>query len=263
MKKTVKPRKCLVLVEFEDFYKPLSYFNDEFELEVGDIVYVDGKLEGMQGRVIDITYNFHIKTNDYKKIVAVADTKLCGDIHLCGKYVFDLEGDVLPVEKVKTWFYSPLESSESFLDRSGKTYKLDDEKSWLFKEDERKRGEQLFLNDRVVYLSVHDLCAYAIVQGSEGFYEVQIPLAFGEKGYEFYAPVCDCFCFGTCKHQYAALLQLKKLQNMLVQFFGDTHREYEDFAAVNTELLYRCCIAGKKGGKLTFNNFNSSDLSVF
>jgi hypothetical protein len=62
MKKTVKPRKFLVLVEFEDFYKPLSYFNDEFELEVGDLVYVDGKLEGKRGRIIDITYNFHIKS---------------------------------------------------------------------------------------------------------------------------------------------------------------------------------------------------------
>lgn len=262
MKKTTKPRKCLALVEFEDFFKPLSYFNDQFDLEVGDLVYVEGKLEGKRGRVIEIASSFHIKTNDYKKIVAVADTKLCGDIHLCGKYAFDLEGDVLPVEKVRTWFFSPCEISESFLERSGKTYKLDDEKSWHFKEDERKRGEQLFTADKVVYLSVHDLCAYAIVQGTEDFYEVQIPLAFGEKGYEFYAPVCECFCFGTCKHQYAALLQLKKLQNMLTRFFGDTNRECEDFAAVNTDLLYRCCIVGKERGKLSFNDFNCDELSV-
>lgn len=60
----------------------LSYYNDAFDLKCGDIVFVEGKLEGLRGRVVDVAYNFKIKLSDYKKVVSVADTKCAGRVLL-------------------------------------------------------------------------------------------------------------------------------------------------------------------------------------
>ena len=54
-------RKSVVRVYFPVRNMTLSYYNDMFDLHKGDIVYVDGKLEGLQGRIVDITYSFKIK----------------------------------------------------------------------------------------------------------------------------------------------------------------------------------------------------------
>lgn len=50
------PKKSVVRVYFPVRNMTLSYYNDLFDLHKGDIVYVDGKLEGLQGRVVEVTY---------------------------------------------------------------------------------------------------------------------------------------------------------------------------------------------------------------
>ena len=69
--RTIVPRKSLVQVRFPGKGMALTYFNDLFDLKVGDRVYVDGKLERQLGHVVDVSYNFKIKISDYKKIIAV------------------------------------------------------------------------------------------------------------------------------------------------------------------------------------------------
>ena len=78
------PRKSLVKVYFPQRGTNLSYFNDQFDLHVGDIVYVDGKLEGLQGRVTAVNYSFKIKLSDYKRVIAVADTHISGELRWAG-----------------------------------------------------------------------------------------------------------------------------------------------------------------------------------
>ena len=58
---TVVPRKSVVQVYFAGRNMTLSYYNDQFDLHCGDIVYVDGKLEGLRGCVTEVNYNFKIK----------------------------------------------------------------------------------------------------------------------------------------------------------------------------------------------------------
>ena len=60
-----EPVKSVVRVHFPARNMTLSYYNDLFDLKVGDIVFVEGKLEGLRGRVVDVTYNFKIKLSDY------------------------------------------------------------------------------------------------------------------------------------------------------------------------------------------------------
>lgn len=72
--RTIASRKSLVQVYFPDRNTTLTYFNDRFDLYCGDLVYVDGKLTGLIGRITDVNYNFKIKISDYKRVIALVDT---------------------------------------------------------------------------------------------------------------------------------------------------------------------------------------------
>ena len=51
---TSEPRKSVVRVHFPSRNMTLAYYNDRFDLQRGDLVFVDGKLEGLRGRVVDL-----------------------------------------------------------------------------------------------------------------------------------------------------------------------------------------------------------------
>ncbi len=82
-----EPRKSIVRVYFPNRNMTLSYYNDMFDLHKGDTVYVEGKLEGLQGQVVDVNYSFKIKLSDYKKVIAVIDTTVTGDIYFAGSHM--------------------------------------------------------------------------------------------------------------------------------------------------------------------------------
>lgn len=63
-------RESLVRVYFPQRGFDCTYYNNLFDLHVGDLVYVDGKLEGKRGKVIDVSYTFKIKLSDYKRVIA-------------------------------------------------------------------------------------------------------------------------------------------------------------------------------------------------
>lgn len=78
------PVKSVVQVYFPTKNRTLGYYNDTFDLYCGDLVYVDGKLEGLYGRVVQVSYHFKIKLSDYRRVVAVADTEVHGTFYLAG-----------------------------------------------------------------------------------------------------------------------------------------------------------------------------------
>ena len=53
VKGEIKP--TIVQIFFPDRNRTLSYYNDRFDLHMGDIVFVDGKLEGLRGRVTAVS----------------------------------------------------------------------------------------------------------------------------------------------------------------------------------------------------------------
>ena len=59
------PKKSVVQVCFAARNRTLAYYNDQFDLRPGDIVYVDGKLAGLRGQVTEVCYNFKIKLSDF------------------------------------------------------------------------------------------------------------------------------------------------------------------------------------------------------
>ena len=57
----IMARKSVVQVYFPERHASYAYYNDRFDLKCGDIVFVEGKLEGIRGRVTEVNYNFKIK----------------------------------------------------------------------------------------------------------------------------------------------------------------------------------------------------------
>ena len=80
--RTLAPRKSVVQVSFPGRGGALAYYNDQFDLKVGDRVYVEGKLEGQLGYVAAVNYSFKIKLSEYKRVIAVADTNVHGQFYI-------------------------------------------------------------------------------------------------------------------------------------------------------------------------------------
>lgn len=97
---TIAPRKSVVGVHFPDRGMTLAYYNDQFDLRRGDIVLVDGKLEGLRGRVVDVNYNFKINISEYKRVISVANTEVHGQFHTVGSHFVTFNPTVLPESKV-------------------------------------------------------------------------------------------------------------------------------------------------------------------
>lgn len=108
-------KKSVVSIYFPKRDMTLSYYNDQFDLKVGDIVYVEGKLEGLRGRVMEVNYNFKIKLSDYKKVIAVADTDVKGKFYSGDFHFITFDNKALPSEKVLTWFKAPSSCEDEYV----------------------------------------------------------------------------------------------------------------------------------------------------
>lgn len=95
-------RESLVRVYFPQRGFDCTYYNNLFDLHVGDLVYVDGKLEGKRGKVIDVSYTFKIKLSDYKRVIAKIDTDISGEFCYVGDELFSF--DKIPCRSER---YSP------------------------------------------------------------------------------------------------------------------------------------------------------------
>ena len=90
------PRRSVVQVYFPDQNTTLTYYNDQFDLRCGDLVYVEGKLEGVCGRITDVNYNFKIKVSDYKRVISVVNTSVNGQFFMAGSHFVTFDRKALP-----------------------------------------------------------------------------------------------------------------------------------------------------------------------
>ena len=96
---TDAPHPSVVQVYFESRDRSWTYYNDRFDLHEGDLVYVEGKLEGVRGRVVEVSYNFRIKLADYKRVIAVADTAVHGEFYVARSHFVTFDRAAIPAEK--------------------------------------------------------------------------------------------------------------------------------------------------------------------
>lgn len=241
------PRKSVVQVYFAGRNMTLAYYNDRFDLYRGDMVYVDGKLEGMRGRVTEVNYNFKIKVSDYKRVIAVVDTTVSGRFFMAGSHFVTFDREVLPIGKAVTWFKAPAKEDDEFVSGSDDTsFRLDDLGGMNVSAAIAERGHEYYLENKVVYICIDGNKGYAIVEGSEN-YEVEFKYRNGEIS----DLVCSCFCGCNCKHEFAAMLQLKETLELIGKYYADEYERTEYFAAVNKGTLFAFAIDGKETGSFT------------
>ena len=243
----VEPVKSVVQIHFPVRNMTLAYFNDQFDLRRGDLVYVDGKLEGLRGRVVDVSYNFKIKLSKYQRVVALVDTDVHGTFHLMGTHFVTFHRDVLPQEKIRAWFIAPnAEDDEYVSGTNDETFALDNLKEMHIGHEIAERGHLYYIENRVRYISLNGNKGYALVEGSEA-YEVEFEYQDGM----IRNLVCGCFCSYHCKHEFAVMLQLSETLEMIKRNYAAEYEKSNYFAAVCKGTLFSFALDRKETGSIT------------
>ena len=240
----VAPKKSVVIVHFIGSGKKLSYYNDQFDLHKGDMVYVEGTMEGQRGRIVEVSYNFKIKLSDYKRVIAVVDTNVSGAFYMAGSHLVTFDPLALPVSKVRTWYMPPAKEEDVIVSGSdGSSFRLEDLSGMLVTHTIAERSHDYYIENRVRYICIDGTRGYAIVEGTKS-YEVEFTYRDGN----IRDLVCDCPCAYNCKHEFAAMLQLKETLDMIAKHYAEQYEQGEYFAAVNKATLFSFAVDSKESG---------------
>lgn len=244
-RETVTPKKSVVQVYFPHRNRDWAYYNDSFDLKVGDFVYVEGKLEGYRGRVTEVNYSFKIKLSDYKKVIAVVDTDIQGDLYLAGSHMVSFDRNAIPFSKIRAWFKAP-GKEEKYVSGNDDTnsFFVDDLSKMKISSDGADRGHDYYMENRVGFLEIEGKRGRAMVEGSEN-YEIEFDYTDGEIS----NLKCSCFCGGACKHEFAAMLQLKETMDIITENYGEKYGNY--FAAMAKDVFINMVMSKKTSGKIS------------
>lgn len=245
-KMQIIPRKSVVQVYFAERNMSLSYYNEQFDLKCGDMVYVEGKLEGILGRITKVNYNFKIKISDYKRVIAVVDTTVHGEFYMAGSHFVTFNREVLPSHKVLTWYKAPGNEEEFVSGSDDSSFYLEHLEDMNVTRVIAERGNEYYIDNKVRYICIDNSKGYAIVEGSEA-YEVEFEYRNGEIS----NLTCSCFCSYNCKHEFAAMLQLRETLDVIEENYADEYKQTGYFAAICKGTLFVFAIDGKKVGSFT------------
>ena len=106
-----------------------------------------------------------------------------------------------------------------------------------------EHGEEYYFENKVVYISVDVCLGRAIVQGSKA-YEVE----FNYDNGEISALICSCYCGGVCKHDFAAMLQLRETMKIISENYSRQFSDSNYFAAVTKPVLFSFAVDIKTNG---------------
>lgn len=243
-KGVIEPKKSVVHVYFPHRDMGWSYYNDTFDLKVGDYVYVEGKLEGYRGQVTEVNYSFKIKLSDYKKVIAVVDTEVKGDLYLAGSHIVSFDRNVIPFSKILTWFKAPESDEEYVCGDDSQGFPLDDLGGMNIPNSEADRGHHYYMENKVAFVEVDGTRGRAIVEGSENY-----QIEFRYRNGEISNLTCSCFCSGPCRHEFAAMLQLRETLDLISKNYED---EYNDYFAIISKGVFMNTVMNKKvSGKIS------------
>lgn len=245
--KTAAPRKSVVQISFPGRGGALAYYNDRFDLKDGDRVYVEGKLEGQLGYVTAVNYNFKIKLSEYKRVIALVDTHVHGQFYIAGSHFLTFEPSVIPAAQVTTWFKAPAAENEEYASGSdGTSFRLDNLQEMHASNAIVERGRNYYMEKQVRYLCLNGTKGYAIVEGTQAY-----TVEFEYENGEIRNLLCDCFCSYPCKHEVAAMLQLRESLEVIEERYSEAFAQSGYFAAISKGTLFSFAIDGNNGGSFT------------
>ena len=241
------PQKSLVQVYFPGRGMTLSYYNDQFDLTPGDLVYVEGKLEGQLGRVIQVNYNFKIKVSDYKKVISLVDTDVHGEFFHAGSHFVSFDSETLSARQVISWFRAPEKEEDEFVRGTDDSFfRLDDLAAMHVTAAIADRGYEYYTENRVRFLSIRDGKGVAIVEGGAN-YVVEFSYSNGEIS----QLICDCPCSDHCKHEVATMLQLRETLGLMERNYPGQYERTGYFAAISKGTLFAFAIDRKETGSFS------------
>ena len=240
-----KPVKSIVQVRFPSQGRSFAYYNDRFDLHVGDIVFVEGKLEGVKGIVTELSRTFKIRLSDYKRVIAVADTEVKGRLYFGGSHLIAFDKDVIPYDKIRAWFLPPESEEEYAVGCDNESVHIDDPRAFGFRSEIAERGFDYYNRCKVVYISVDGESGRAIVEGSRAY-----ELTFDYFAGEISNLTCGCFCSYHCKHEFAMLLQLRETLRMIEELYDDEYGESDYFAAISKSALLTYAMDREEKGSI-------------
>lgn len=240
--------RSLVQIRFPSKNRTLAYFNDKFDLRKGDMVYVDGKLEGIRGIVVEVSYNFKIKLSQYQRVIALIDTEVHGKFYMAGSHFVTFDRRALPTSQVVCWFKAPDNEDDEYAcgDGDDTSFLLDDLNAFKISHENADRGHEYYIENRVRYISLDGAKGYAIVEGSHS-YEVE----FEYSGGQISRLICSCFCGNNCKHEFALLLQLRETLELIEKNYSSEYENSGYFAAIYKGTFFGFAVENKENGCLT------------
>ncbi len=238
-------RKSLVEIKFPDVYKPYTYYNDSFSLKIGDRVFVDGKLEGVIGVVVNITYNFKIKLSDYKRVIGKADTNVQGEFHFAGSHFVTFDSNALAFEKALTWFKAPEEDEEYVSGTDDSSFVLENLEGLKFDECDLGDGYEIYMENSVEYLELNGTKGRAIVVTSKS-YIVEFTCKNGEIS-ELY---CECYHITPCKHCFATVLQLREALKCIEKNYSEEFENTNYFSTILKSKFFTFAVDSKTTGSI-------------
>lgn len=240
------PCKSMVRVQFLTRNTTLTYYNDKFDLQCGNLVYVEGCYEGMLGRVVEVNYNFKIKLSEYKKVIEVVDTTVQGELFMAGSHLISFDRNVIPKEKIIRWFLAPEKEEEEYASGFDDTsFPLETLEGFKVSEAIAERGHGYYMSSKVRYLCVDGTKGYAIVEGGHN-YEVEFEFRNGEIS----NLICSCFCSYNCKHEVATLMQLRETLEWIEEHYNGEYEEIGYFATICKGTLFSFTVKNSEAGKL-------------
>ncbi|MBR3391513.1 MAG: hypothetical protein IKG74_02485 [Firmicutes bacterium] len=220
------PVRCVAEVHFPSVDKQYGYYNDLFDLKVGDAVFVSGKFAGKLGFVTSVTTRFKVDLAYFKKVIAKPDIRFSGSFVPVLSMMLSPGSAAFPDAAAFGGWVKPPQEGESInqiVTGDGFAFDLEDfEQDDEVEEAAVSRALEYCREGRVRYLSLQNGVGTAFVEGSV-WYEVNFRYVEG-RVWDMY---CDCPCPGLCKHDIAVLIVLRALLRQ-PELFGES-----DFVAID------------------------------
>lgn len=214
-KDELSPVRSLVSVRFIRDGRVFTYYNDKFALELGDHVFVSGKLAGQLGVVEKVTTKFKINLADYQRVISKASASIHGTYESVLDKMVSYDRNAMSPDEFRAWILPPAhwegDGSEDQEDEIviGDGYELS--LSELEENDDiipsvLERAVDYCRGGKVAYIAVRDGIGTAFIDGTT-WYEVNFRLC-GDTMTEMY---CDCPYPGLCKHLLAVALTVRAM----------------------------------------------------
>lgn len=224
------PVRSVVTVRF-DCGREYPYYNDKFNLKIGDKVFVDGKLYGKLGVVADVTTRFKVSRSIYKDVIAKLDFNISGSFKKCGNYMLEKGVDVVSKQQIISWFVPPYvpkndtDKPEIFLTGEGYSCKI----------GELNCDENII--DNAFYSLENDELKAVVVNNGEGTAVIEgnntHVVEFKISSNQITDIYCDCVSPHFCKHCAAMCI-------LLSSFVKNEYIESSNsFFAVNSEWFFK------------------------